>query len=319
MAVMLLSSTAGVGAAAVAWDNETTSSTTTSDVHANSASETFYPGNSTKKLYVETDGFTGDPANLKLAVKPADEDLNGTTYASTTDWTATNSTAGHYAANLTHQQLADVPRAYYGALVDVQVINTSSSSIVLEKENVKLGTSHKTSTTALIRVSNASGSSAVEDSNAVADELTVKKQTGIGAKVASILGGSTTTATVSDSVAVDGANTTVQVMMADSETASAFDAAAKETSSGDWIVGAQMMANNQMLKVYNAKANVSSGQAYATYDPSSDTLTLHQNGDKDFSGTDSIAFKAVGGDGYDIGEMINAEAFSVTDIAKAAV
>lgn len=299
---------AGAGVATdttATWDTETTTSASTSDVSGGTVLS-FYPENDTKQIRVQTDQVSASKGDLKVVVSHPSPDINTTYYSYGTEsgesWTTVNSTNGQFMTQINHTALSDVPRVLNGGEVEVSVVNASNDH-TLTTATVALDTSHKSATTARIPVLDVSGSSAAYDSPYVADDLDVSKESGM----IPLLGSSETVASFSDEISVDGTNTTVEVPIRDSETQSAFDAAASDVSSGEWMTDATLVVNNEPLKIYKDNAsNVESGQAYAVYDSTNKVLTLKWNGDKDFQNADGVVIDSTAGDSYEFGTLSDA-------------
>lgn len=143
MALMLI--TGGVSAA-ITFDNETTNTSSTSDLVGGETVTNLDDASTNKTLEVQSDNATdGDSFTTKVVVNDSDHPNDGRVVYedSSTTWTATDSTNGHYKATFNHAELfAELER---GINEDVTV-----DVIVIAEE----GTDAEESTTISITASN---------------------------------------------------------------------------------------------------------------------------------------------------------------------
>lgn len=304
-ALVLLLSAAG-GAAAIAWDTETVNTATTSDVSGTSTTVQWYPDNSTESVYVEVSGANN--SDLRLEIQNGATEIDSAYYENATPDTE-NASSGHYSWTVTHSELrSSLPSDYQGGAYDIVVANATSDKILMESELV-LSNQKANGTTARIFVENASTTSDAVGNSLIADSLEVESEE--PGRVRALLGAENdTTATFRDDVSVDGANTTVEYVLRDSQTADAMDTAAESREDGEWIYGAQFVVSSSSFdskytKVYKSEAPEDPESTYMVYSPSSDTLTLHTE-DEDFSSAKQLSVRGVAGEGYSFGDAFDA-------------
>lgn len=293
-AMMLLSVLAG-GVAAVSFDQETGNTSTQSDVAGNTNTVTFDPGNASKSLYVETDGYEGSASDLTLKLQPAQSGINTTLYENTTASTV-DSAAGHYAFNMTHAELSDLARDADGGTYTLKIINGSGTVL---KTEVTFDSSAEDDPAHVYVV----GQSATSDKAAltplVADSLEVSEQKawwGLGDTKLSADFSTYTTRSQNASKTV--------IHLKDSDTVSAYDSAASAANEGEKMWMSTMWVNNNPQMMYNGEPTGNVTGSYTVYDADSDTLTIHHA--DDMSDTNLQIRSAAGtGEGYSFGELSN--------------
>lgn len=308
VALTVLTTAVGGVMAAATWDSETTTTSTQSDVTGSTTSIDVYYGDSSNATYFEVDGAS--TSNLTLEITPAENGVDYLVYQNKTPDTV-NSANGHYAWNVSHDELADAPRDVDGASYDVRVINQSSGNEVLNSTGVTFNQANSDAKAVMV-VTNATTDDAAAMTNLVADRLTISEKDGglFGVK-ASDLNPFSSEENASDSVAtwsgyttVDGTNTTVEVVMDNSSAADAYDAAAEDTESGEWMTGATLFVNGIPHKVYDSSAPDDADGTTVVYDPDSDTLSVDTEGE-DYQDVRTLSLRGTGNEGYKFGELVS--------------
>lgn len=312
LALLLVVSSMGLGAA-IAWDDETTNTPTTSDVTTTSTTEQYYPGNDSHALYVEVTG--ANTSNLTLELSPAGLDYVAYANASADETDATN---GHYAWNVSHAELDDLPRDVEGGEYDVVVRNDSGDELL--SQTVTFDQQAQNDKTSAIIAVIGGDSSTLSTTNLVADRLEISsKETGLfGYNVASFWSDNPdeiNVSTWSGSTVVDGANTSVAVNLENSTAADSYDAAAEDLDDGEWMTTSTVFVDGIPLKVYKNEHDPeeddstfsfgeddSENESYAVYDVDADSLEIHTNGE-DFADSRTLSVRGGAGEGYDFGEL----------------
>lgn len=282
-------------AAAATFDTETIDTATQSDVSGATNTVVLDPGNATESLYVETDGAS--TGNLTLEITPAEKGLNTVVYKNETPVTV-NSTAGHYAFDVGHDELADTPRDEIGGTYNVTVVNDTGG--VEAQTEVTFETSKAGDDNAVMWVTDDSGTDAAAMSNLVADSVEITgEETGIlyWSEEFNI-------STWSGYTAVNGTHSNVTIHFKNTSTSGAYgNTVDEDTENGDWITGQTVWVNGIPHKVYmnEAPEDVEKGETVVTYDNS--TKTLNADLGKEYEGTRTVSIRATGGDGYAFGEL----------------
>lgn len=291
MALLLLVTAVAGGAAAASFDSETTTTTTESDISGTSTSVDFYPGNSSKSIYVETDGAS--TSNLTLELSPAQEGVDMVAYSN--DSAATeDATNGHYSWTVTHDELSDLPRTADGGVYTAEVVadnGTVVSSTELDLQTVD-------DQDAFLAVASAGSDGAM--TSLVSDELTLESQD------AGFLGGlfgseSTDIATWSGYTEVNGSQSDVSVLLENGTTADAYSSTSADAEDGEWIRGSTMWVNGMPHKVYKNEAPEGANGTTVVYDNSTEQVDMNLG--EEYDDTQTLSLRATAGDGYGFGEV----------------
>lgn len=301
VSLAVLTMAVGAGAAAIAWDTETTSTATTSDVDGTTTSIDVYYGDSGNSTYFEVDGAT--TSNLTLRITPSQDGVDYLVYENTTADTV-NASAGHYAFNVSHNELADAPRDVDGASYDVQIINQSSGSEVLNATGVTFNQTQADKKAVMV-VTNDTTDNGAAMTPLVADRLTIEEKDG---GITSTLAfwsdeNATNKATWSGYTTIDGDNTTVDVRMDNSSAADAYDAAAEDTESGEWITDSTIWVNGVPHKVFDSEAPDNAEGTTVVYDADTDTLAVTPG--EELQDTRTVNIRGTGNSGYALGELVS--------------
>lgn len=271
MAVLLVGA-AGLGAAA--FDTETSTTSTTSDVTSSSVDTiTFDPGNDSKTLRVQTDGFTGNETDLALKIYPEDTTTETLLYENTSD--PVNESDGQYAFIENHSDLSELPIGYETGDYGVEVINETDGTIVAEG-NITLDKSASDDATARIMVANTSLSSSalVPDSF----ELTAAETGWLSTLNYFANDTEEDTANVNAHSNIAGNGSTLVLDIEDAGTQDSIDAAIpSDAESGDWLTQIHVASNLNWAPVYydSAPDSVDSDDTYAVYDSTAEEIEVH--------------------------------------------
>lgn len=303
LAFFLVASVAGGAAAAIAWDTETTSTSTTSDFDGTTTSLTVYHGDATNSTYFEVDGAT--TSNLTLQLTPAENGVDYVAYSNDTVDTE-NSSAGHYSWTVTHDELDDIPRDVEGGEYHVQVLNDTGS--VLLNDTTTLTNGNATPKAVMVVTEQATNDGAAM-TNLVADRLSVKdKDVGFFAGLSLPFSSSDENestpkvTTWSGYTTVNGSETVVDVRMDNTSTADSYDEAAADVESGEWMTDSTIFVNGVPHKVYKGEAPSDLNGTSVVYTPSSNTLTIDTSGE-DYQDVRTLQLRGAAGESYGFGEM----------------
>lgn len=279
--VALLVSSFGAGAAAIAWDDETGNTATTSDVAGNTGQTVgINYGSADNFTYFETDGAS--TGNLTLKIMPGADDVDYVVYKNTTAETV-DAGAGHYAFNVSGDELSDAPRDVEGATYDVEIINQSSGNVVLSSDDVTINanSSNDQAVMAVAATSNNDGAL----TPLVADSVELEDKSGMwGLSSFNPLGNSSDdvkVSTWSGYTTIDGANSSARFLLTNSSTSESYSDVASNYDDGDWMVETTLIANGQAFQVYKNEApdSVGDDESYAVYDADADEIVLETESD----------------------------------------
>lgn len=295
-ALILLTSAVG-GAAAIAWDTETTNTTTTSDVDGTTTSLDVYHGNSTKTTHFEVSGAS--TSNLTLRMSPAADGVDYVAYSNSSadELDATN---GHYGWDVSHDELADLPRSVSGGEYDVEIINEDNGNEVLNATTITFNQANSDKKAIMVLTQDTTDNGAAM-THLVADRLEHSEES--AGFLASLSGANdTTTATWSGYTTVDGDNTTVDVRMENSTTADAYSSAASDYDDGDWIRESTIFLNGIPHKVYKNEAPSDAEGTTVVYKSSSDKLVVSPSGEH-YQDVRTLQMRGAAGQSYGFGEL----------------
>lgn len=304
LATMLLIGSMG-GAMAVAFDTETTTTGTQSDVSSSSTSQTWQPGNTAATLYVETDNASANASAYQMELRDQD---TGEVYLTNSSAETVNDSNGHYAFNESHSSIrSSLPSDPQGTQFTVAVVNTNTGKDVLTQD---FSLNYETTGTARYYVSSLSGNDSAYGAGLVAHGLDVsEKKTWFG------FGSNYTVATFSDVAALNSSNTTLQYQMTDSDTISAYDSAAEGVESGKWMQSTTLTVGTDVAKIYKKEAPDSASGNYGVYNPSTDRLTVYRS--DDYAGAAELEISSGAGESYSFGDALSA--FGFMDALAAAI
>lgn len=297
VALMVLLSAIG-GAAAITFDTETTTTTTQSDISGTSTTATWYTANSSERLWIETDNANSSALRVEFSSA-------GATFYTNSTVETLDATNGHYAFNLSHAELAEeLPSAWDNSTYQVKIYNSTTDAELLSTE---LTLSKADSDDVRVFVAGASENSSAQGNSLLAHNLDV--QTDEPGFIMSLLGGENqTTSTFEDSVMINGSSSAVSYVLDETATADAMDAAAESREDGEWIYGAQFVAEGDdsgihYMKIYKNEApdSVDSDELYAVYDTTSSELQI--NSGSTFADDTELDVTGVVGESYSFTEV----------------
>lgn len=277
MAIAMVS-VGGAIAAEPSLDDETTNTSTTSDVAEGDVIEDFN-ASASEYTYIE---YTADSDQSSLAVQDPD---TGTTYYSNSSVMTTDETNGHYAVNISHDDLSRVPvEANANTTVEVAITNNT------EVDNPDTYTFNLTLA--------ADGSRTVIDLNedvASDDDIFSSETVGLFniKSLAGIIGDHDVSEFEQDDLSIDGSNSTVEVYLTNTTAQESFANATEGTEAGtlDVHLKSTMESGDDEITVPHfvdeAPDDVPDGQTYGVYDTDSNKVTYHLS-EEDFEGKDEI-------------------------------
>jgi hypothetical protein len=305
--VALLVSTMGAGAAAIVWDSETTTTATESDVAGNTGqSLAITYGNASNYTYFETDGAS--TGNLTLKITPGPDDVDYVVYKNTTAETV-NASNGHYAFNVSGDELEDAARDVDGATYDVAIINQSSGKTVLESDDVEVTASADNDKAVMALAESPNNAGALTP--LVADSVDLEdKSAGWFGSLASynpLSNSSSSDVQISrwsGYTTVDGTNTTVEVLLSNASTSSSYSDVAEGYDDGDWMMETTVYLNGVPHKVYKNQApdSVADDETTVVYKSSSDKLVMDPAGDH-YDGVRQLQIRGTSQEGYGFGTL----------------
>lgn len=278
-------------------DTETTSTPTTSDwTGTNVAAINVSDGND---QYVEVELAAAAEGDVVLEVT---EPTSNETVLETSYDTVTNSSANHYAFNITDREMEQLPIAPNETKTfDVRVYdagNDSSAELTFQQDF------SNEPDRARILV----GDYAVNTNDAVDFEekgipFLTERTVASGEETVSFPSGET--------------NRTVTLELANTTTADSFENAASSEDSGTWIEMTMASVEDEPVKVYknSAPSDLGDNTSYAVYDVSSETLTFHIADDEN----DIVDVDYTGGDNFSPWDVRGLSAFSWGDIVSLSV
>lgn len=299
VAALLVSS--GIGAAAVSWDTETTNTTTTSDVDGSTTSITVHHGDSSQSTWFEAT-VDDSAANYTLQIR-TDDAMNYVVYENGTH-DVTDATNNHIAWNVTHDELADIPRDVDGNSYEVRIINDSdptdntTSSITINPgaatENV----------TAVMHVTDDAGTAAAAATNLVADTSEYGEKFGYFGAAKWWSDNGTNTSTWSGWSTISGNDTTLEVHMENTTAASSYDAVAEGTDDGEWMTSSTLFLNGKAVKVYDGSApdSVGDDEDYAVYNENEDVVEITIQSEE-LSDVSTLYVRGGAGERYSFGTL----------------
>lgn len=273
-AMMLLSVVAVPGAfAAVTVDTETTNTASESDWQDGTVVTDLDNSSKESTLEVSSDNATsGDDFDLYLTVNDSDSDQDGEQiYHSGAEWTATNSSQGHYELNVTHgDAFSSLERdANENVTVDVEVVVNEGNDTSEESVTFQITADNDAETAVAVVYPDDDGTETTETTAAfeTLDTLNVFSDSDVGA------------VQTEEDVGVADNTSTVRIVSEDSNVTDPFDEAATDASDGDFLTTATMTLDDTRVPVFYQSADVewldTDSDTYATVSSDGSTLTVH--------------------------------------------
>lgn len=305
---ILLAASGFAFAAAPTVDTETADTTTTSD-WTDGTTVTNFNASADAESHIEA-SFDSTNPEIRI-IDPATEETIATYGEGDLTQTGTGTGIYYYGVDVSHDELATVPMdANENKSIKVQFVNnTEVDSPDLTNITVFL---ENTGERAVVRV----GSDAASN-----DDITSldEEDTWLG------LGDAVSRASVeNENVGIDGSNTTVFVVYADDDVASAYEDSLgqkyfgySEYSSGAWIAHQQLSVEDSNYMTYNEEApeavsdkdDATFGEYVTVNGEPATKITL---GEEDFDGESTVDISTKGNDPYGYTARISGGAFGVT-------
>lgn len=276
--VALLVVAAGPATAALTYDNETTNTTTTSDLVGGETVTNLDNSSHYKYIEVTSDNASSSTlANpeeafaLKMSVNDSDHGENGRTfYTNTSTFTVEDATNGHYSINVSHAEMFDELERDVDetVTVDVTVVFNETES---DEEAATIQITAKNGDERAVEVIS-------DDDMNDSDDVSVTNETRyVRDDLDYATAESEQSITNNTTVSLVFANDTVESKYVD-----AFDAG--DFSSGDFIYSMSTYAEGHPIIVYNSESGDAFGDGGIVggeYDPADDTYAVyHNNGGK---------------------------------------
>lgn len=272
-ALVVLSMVAMPAMAAVTVDTETTNTSTTSDWQDGTTVTDLDNSSQTSTIEVSSDNASsGDDFALEMAVNDSDSEQDGETiYTTDAQWTATNSTQGHYQLNVTHATVFEDLERDAGETVTVDVTVTVNESETSE-ESVTFQIDAQNDADSAVAVvygdeaefADTTSRFDISSYNPFSDD-----EDAVGA------------AQAEQTVGVNGTETdTIRVESANGSVTDSLDASISGLSDGDFMTLTTTTFDDDRIPVFYESASDASWvdtdeDTYATVDAEGDTLTIH--------------------------------------------
>lgn len=273
-------------------DTETTATATTSDwTGANVAALNLTDSTPT---YVEVVLAGAAEGDVRLDVV---DPISNETVLTTSYDTVTNSTANHYAFNITDRELEQLPIGPNATKTfDVKVYDAGNASSAVLKFQQDLSSEGDY---ARIRI----GDYAVDVDDAVDFEekgipYLTERTVASGEETVKFASGET--------------NRTVTIEFANTSTADTFENAASDVDTGEWMQFSMATVDDTPIKVFKNEAADDAEGSYAVYDVSAQTLTYHIADDEDAS----LDLGYVGGNNHAPWDVWNVTNFGFSDLGR---
>ncbi|WP_123619166.1 hypothetical protein [Halorubrum sp. CSM-61] len=258
--------------AAASYDNETTSTSTTSDLVGGETVTDLDNSSVNKTLEVQSDNATsGDDFTLKFAVNDADSDQDGEVIYETGDsWTATNETEGYYNYTFDHATVfKNLERdAGENVTLDVRtVVNESETSE--EVAEIQIYAQNDQNSAVGVVGDGDSGLSLADSGSAYSFSLPFTNSSDEAGA-----------AQASEDVGVNATNTTtVRLELSNASASDAGSAAISELETGAYAASSYGQFDGQFVPVFVDSADAewldTETDTYATIDSEGDTITYH--------------------------------------------
>jgi len=261
----------GALAAAPTIDTETTNTTTTSDVTDGDTMAVGFDASADNHTWIEASSMT-ENGSMELI----DPDSGAVVYDNSTP-DATDATNGHYAFNVTHDELDNIPvesganETYTLRLYnDTSVDNPDTTNITVYIEGVE-------------------GRSVVYANEQTLGDNFDLDTDGFEIETLDLAVFDNEFAdTTAENVAINGSNSTVTVHYANSSAADRLDTSVGDLAAGDWDKSTIVKVNDNAVKAYvnEAPDDVNESATYAVVDTSDNDVTAY-TGD-DYEGDTSV-------------------------------
>jgi len=277
-------------AAATSFDGETTNTGTESDVTTADGTLTLHPGNDSESTWVEVQSDSGD---VELVIEPAQQGLDTEIYSNSSAET-TNDTEGHYAWNVTHDELEDIPRDTDGADVVFKVyengeVNATSGTYTLDQ-------SHLDSPKAVMWVTDNSGTDNATQTDMIADSLSNETEE-------RFLRSDKTIHSYSSFINVHPNASETEIHLVNQSVRDNYDSQAESLDDGSLLRLQTMNVNSGPVLMYTAGVEDAPETSYTTYDDAEGVVTL-QHGDG-LDDVEQLHVSSTVGESYDFGTALD--------------
>ena len=291
---VILSGAAGPAAAATPTiDQETTNTSTQSDV-TNGATITSFNASSSTSTFVEATFDSAPSGDAKLEIldpSTGDKVSEYETIYSNSTADVTNQSTNNYAWNITHDELEKLPvEANTNKTFTFRILDTGDEANATTFDVTIAPTGERS----VIYV----GDHAASDAGDIAS--TSEKHPTLGQYIDRY---DTSTASIdAEDVATDGDNTTFYVYLQNESVQSAYGEAVSDSmEDGAFLPMMTVTENGNYVPVYlNEKPSSSDyldKHAYGVYESSSNRIVVYPNGDEDLSGETAVDVSSQGNEG----------------------
>jgi hypothetical protein len=282
VAALMLTAAAGPAMAATpVIDTESTNTTTTSD-WTDGTTVTNFSASADDTSYVEV-SFSSAPSG-EAGVKVVDQDT-GETYYQNESAVTTDDTNNHYAWNISHDELSDIPvEAGMNKTVNVTVYDTQDMA-------------NATTIAVTLEATTDRSVAYLGDSALSTDDAEIVDKYSTLSEVSDAFNGSVVS--FEQTLATDGSNTTHTFELANETADDSWNATTDaDTQSGDWLVLTRLSAEDadgdtHYIPVFaNSKGEwdfLDDNESYAVYDTSSDEVTVNLG--EEFKDNEEVTFE----------------------------
>lgn len=267
-------------AGAATWDSGN------SDVSGSSNTVEFYPGSESNNTVFYLDSVTAhNVSDLELRLIP---DQAGLTQPAYTNSSAAEPATDDAEFNVSHKELENLPRDDDGGTYEAKIVNVTDGTVV-ENTTVTFDQSARTGKTAVIHLTDESGTDGAAISPLIADDHTHSVESrylGFAEENISEFSAFTN---------IDANTTTTEVHLENSTAADDFSQAATGVDDGTWMGDARLYANGVPVPVYKNSAPDSPPTLYATYHNDSDVLRMHHGDAEALDGTANLYLEGTAG------------------------
>lgn len=270
-------------------DEETTDTSTQSDIVSAGTTEIAdFERNESNFTVVEVTFDSAPSGDAKMAIlDPSTADKNEDMESVYSNGSAeeTNATTNNYLWNVSHDELEDVP------------VEPNTKTKFLLKTWDTDDTSNATYTTFYITADDDTSVIRIGESFADSDDVSIEEANPWLARISSSY--DTDTATIETDDRNTTANTTHEVVLANTSVSDSFTSAAEDRDAGAWLASVTVTAEGDdgdvAIPVFkNEKTDewefLDDDEAYAVYNTDSDRLEIHLAGDERFEDADETSF-----------------------------
>jgi hypothetical protein len=295
LAALLITSAGTAFAATPSIDEETSDTSTESDIVSAGTTEiTGFNANESNTTYVEVSFDSTPSGDAKMAIvdpTTADKKKNMETVYANSSAEETNATSNNYAWNISHDELSDVP------------VSPSTKTKFFLKTWDTEDTSNATYTTFYITATADYSVIRIGNSFAESDDVTIEDANPWLGRVLSSY--DVDRATIETDDLNTTSNTTHSVVLSNSSVSDSFSSAAEDSEDGTWLTAVTVTAEGDdgdvLIPVFlNSKTEewdfLDDDEAYAVYDSDTGKLDVHLAGDERFEDADETTLTVTSND-----------------------